>query len=298
MLLIIPFIIIGFIIFNNLQIINIDIYEKFENNNNINTSNIINTSNYNDISPVIKIAEQVDKLKVLENINSKIEVKNEDLMNEINSKGNQLNILNDIMNKRNNEKIELEDEISKLNKQKEIHNSIAKTLIKGIKNIDNREEELKKREIEIKKEIRELQELKNKPIPEIPPVKINQEQLDILLEKLIIIEKLFKEVKEKQEEETKKKKDIDICNLYSSMPTPSKNDFLNNNKKDLSYLWCLCNDNINKNIDCMEYKNCLKNYEENKNKDTLKEEDLKLYFRCVNKFTDFPKFLIENNEKK
>jgi hypothetical protein len=93
------------------------------------------------------------------------------------------------------------------------------------------------------------------------------------------------------------KKDIDqdICKLYKSMPMPITQNFIDNNKKDLSYLWCLCNDNINKNIDCMEYKNCLNHYMNNKDKKTLQEDELNLYFRCINKFEEYPQFLTNNN---
>lgn len=109
-----------------------------------------------------------------------------------------------------------------------------------------------------------------------------------------MIEKLFKELKEEKNEE---KKDKDICQLYSSFPSPVSQDFINNNKKDISYLWCLCNDNLNKNIDCMEYKNCLNHYSINKDKKTINEDELNLYLRCINKFPEYPKFLNENNEK-
>lgn len=286
LLICIPLIILLFIIYNNFTIITFDIYEKFENSSNI------NTSNYTGISPVIKIAEQVDKLKVLEKINNEIINKNDNLSAEINSKGNQLNSINEETKKKEEIKLKLEEEISKLNKNKDIHDNIASTLVKGISTIEEKEVELKKKEAEIQLEINKLQELKEKKIPETQPVKINQEQIDILLNKLIIIEKLFKELKEEKNDE---KKDKDICQLYSSMPSPVSQDFINNNKKDLPYLWCLCNDNLNKNVDCMEYKNCLSHYITNKDKKTIKEDELNLYFRCINKFPEYPKFLNENN---
>jgi hypothetical protein len=285
----IPLILMLFIIYNNFTIITFDVYENFENASN---SSNINTSNYVGISPVIKIAEQVDKLKVLEKINNEITNKNNNLISEINSKGNQLNSINEETRKKEEVKLKLEEEISKLNKNKDIHNNIASTLVKGITTIEEKEAILKKKEAEIQLEINKLQELKEKKIPENQPVKINQEQIDILFNKLILIEKLFKELKEEKNEV---KKDKDICQLYSSIPSPVSQDFINNNKKDLPYLWCLCNDNLNKNIDCMEYKNCLNHYTTNKDKKTLKEDELNLYFRCINKFPEYPKFLNENN---
>lgn len=278
-----------FIIYNNFTIITFDVYENFEN---ASSSSNINTSNYVGISPVIKIAEQVDKLKVLEKINNEITNKNNNLISEINSKGNLLNSINDETRKKEEVKLKLEEEISKLNKNKDIHNNIASTLVKGITTIEEKEAILKKKEAEIQLEINKLQELKEKKIPENQPVKINQEQIDILFNKLILIEKLFKELKEEKNYE---KKDKDICQLYSSIPSPVSQDFINNNKKDLPYLWCLCNDNLNKNIDCMEYKNCLNHYTINKDKKTIKEDELNLYFRCINKFPEYPKFLNENN---
>lgn len=287
----IPLIILLFIIFNNFNMITFDIYERFENSSS--SSNII-TSNYTGISPVIKIAEQVDKLKVLEKINNEIINKNDNLTAQINSKGNQLNSINDETKKKEEVKLKLEEEISNLNKNKDIHNNIASTLVKGIKTIEEKEADLKKKEAEIQLEINKLQELKEKKIPENQEVKINQVQIDILLNKLILIEKLFKELKEEKNEE---KKDKDICQLYSSFPSPVSQDFINNNKKDISYLWCLCNDNLNKNIDCMEYKNCLNHYSINKDKKTINEDELNLYLRCINKFPEYPKFLNENNEK-
>lgn len=272
---------------------------NFENFNIIETfENSSNTSNYIGISPVIKIAEEFDKLKVLEKINNDIENKNEELRNQINSKGVQLNNLDEETKKKKEEKLEIEQEISNLNKSKEVQTSIAKTLVKSMNTIEEKEMELKRKEAEIQKEIRKLRELKDKPIPEIPPVKLNQQQLDLILEKLMLIEKLFKETKEKQETIDKEKKNKDICQLYSSMPIPTSQDFIKDDKKDLSYLWCLCNDNLNKNVDCMEYNNCLKNYTNNKDKNTIEEEDLTLYFRCINKFPEFPKFLKENQETK
>ena len=278
-----------FIIYNNFTIITFDVYENFEN---ASSSSNINTSNYVGISPVIKIAEQVDKLKVLEKINNEITNKNNNLISEINSKGNQLNSINEETRKKEEVKLKLEEEISKLNKNKDIHNNIASTLVKGITTIEEKEAILKKKEAEIQLEINKLQELKEKKIPENQSVKINQEQIDILFNKLILIEKLFKELKEEKNDE---KKDKDICQLYSSIPSPVSQDFINNNKKDLPYLWCLCNDNLNKNIDCMEYKNCLNHYTINKDKKTIKEDELNLYFRCINKFPEYPKFLNENN---
>ena len=259
---------------------------------NSSSSSNINTSNYVGISPVIKIAEQVDKLKVLEKINNEIINKNNNLTSEINSKGNQLNSINDETRKKEEIKLKLEEEISKLNKNKDIHNNIASTLVKGITTIEEKEAILKNKEAEIQLEINKLQELKEKKIPENQPVKINQEQIDILFNKLILIEKLFKELKEEKNYE---KKDKDICQLYSSIPSPVSQDFINNNKKDLPYLWCLCNDNLNKNVDCMEYKNCLNHYKTHKDKKTLKEDELNLYFRCINKFPEYPQFLTENN---
>jgi hypothetical protein len=285
----IPLILMLFIIYNNFTIITFDVYENFEN---ASSSSNINTSNYVGISPVIKIAEQVDKLKVLEKINNEITNKNNNLISEINSKGNLLNSINDETRKKEEVKLKLEEEISKLNKNKDIHNNIASTLVKGITTIEEKEAILKKKEAEIQLEINKLQELKEKKIPENQPVKINQEQIDILFNKLILIEKLFKELKEEKNYE---KKDKDICQLYSSIPSPVSQDFINNNKKDLPYLWCLCNDNLNKNIDCMEYKNCLNHYTINKDKKTIKEDELNLYFRCINKFPEYPKFLNENN---
>ena len=291
LLICIPLIILLFIIYNNFTIITFDVYENFEN---ASSSSNINTSNYVGISPVIKIAEQVDKLKVLEKINNEITNKNYNLTSEINSKGNQLNSINEETRKKEEVKLKLEEEISNLNKNKDIHNNIASTLVKGITTIEEKEAILKKKEAEIQLEINKLQELKEKKIPETQPVKINQEQIDILLNKLILIEKMFKELKEEKNDE---KKDKDICQLYSSMPSPVSQDFINNNKKDLPYLWCLCNDNLNKNVDCMEYKNCLSHYITNKDKKTLKEDELNLYFRCINKFPEYPKFLSDNNEK-
>lgn len=282
----IPLIIMLFIIFNNFTMITFDIYENFENSSNI------NTSNYTGISPVIKIAEQVDKLKVLEKINNDIVNKNDNLTSEINSKGNQLNSINEETKKKEEIKLKLENEISNLNKNKDIHDNIASTLVKGITTIEEKEMLLKKKEAEIQLEINKLQELKEKKIPETQPVKIKQEQIDLLLNKLILIEKMFKELKEEKNNENK---DKDICKIYSSLPSPVSQDFINNNKKDLSYLWCLCNDNMNKNIDCMEYKNCLNHYTTNKDKKTIKEDELNLYFRCINKFPEYPQFLNENN---
>jgi hypothetical protein len=285
----IPLIILLFIIYNNFTIITFDIYETFENSS---SSSNINTSNYVGISPVIKIAEQVDKLKVLEKINNEIINKNNNLTSEINSKGNQLNSINEETRKKEEIKLKLEEEISNLNKNKDIHNNIASTIVKGITTIEDKEAILKKKEAEIQLEINKLQELKEKKIPETQSVKINQEQIDIILNKLILIEKIFKELKEEKNDE---KKDNDICQLYSSMPSPVSQDFINNNNKDLPYLWCLCNDNLNKNVDCMEYKNCLSHYTTNKDKKTIKEDELNLYFRCINKFPEYPKFLNENN---
>jgi hypothetical protein len=276
----IPLIIILFIIYNNFTVIPYNINETFENPTT-------------EIAPVVKMAEQVDKLKVLEKINNDYTKKNDNLTSQINSKGTQLNSINEETKKKEEVKLKLEEEISNLNKNKEVHTTIASTLVKGISTIEEKEAELKKKEAEIQLEISKLKELKEKKIPENSTVKLNQEQLDIILNKLILIEKLFKEIKEDNDE---KNKDKDICKLYTSMPVPTSKDFMNNNKKDLTYLWCLCNDNINKNIDCMEYKNCLNHYKENKDKKTMKEDELTLYLRCINKFPNYPKFLNENNE--
>ena len=60
---------------------------------------------------------------------------------------------------------------------------------------------MKKKEAELQLEINKLEELKKNKIPENQLVKINQEQIDLLLNKLILIEKLFKELKEEKNEE-------------------------------------------------------------------------------------------------
>jgi len=284
-----------FIYYHNRQTLNFDVYETFGNSSNFYlSSNLIPTTNEvklpsTSISPVIKIAEEIDKLKLLTKTNNAIANKNNEIEFNINNKGELIKKLDENAEKKKMEKLKLEEEISKLNEEKESHNNIAKSLINSIKTIENKEQELKKKEIEIKKEMKELEELKLKPTPELPPVTLNQQQLDLLLEKLILIEKLFKEVKEKDE-----KKDKNICQLYQSIPQPKKDDFINNNKKDLTYLWCLCNDNMDKNVDCMEYKNCLSNYAKNKDNKTIEKDDLMLYFRCINKFPDFPKYLKDN----
>lgn len=284
--------------FKNMDI-NFDVYENFENSSNI-TSNLIPTTNEiklpsTSISPVIQLAEELDKLKLLQKANKEIDNKNNEIKYTINTNTNLINELSDEIDKKRGEKLKLEEEISKMNFEKESHNNIAKSLITTVKTIEEKEEELKKKEIELKKEMKELEELKLKPVPELPPVTINQQQLDLLLEKLILIEKLFKEVKEKNEEKEKKNADKDVCQLYESIPQPKKDDFINDNKKDLTYLWCLCNNNMDKNVDCMEYKNCLSNYAKNKNNKTIEKEDLMLYFRCINKFPEFPKYLKDNN---
>ena len=177
----IPIIIILFIIFNNFTFSSFDIYENFEN-----------SSNYTGIAPVIKIAEQVDKLKVLEKINNDYSNKNKSLISEINSKGNELNNINEETKKKEENKLKLEEEISQLNKNKDAHDNIASNLVKGLTAIEMKEAELKKKEAEIQLEINKLQELKNKQITENTSVKLNQEQLDLLLNKLILIEKIFK----------------------------------------------------------------------------------------------------------
>ncbi len=272
--------------------INFDVYENFENSSNM-TSNLIPTTTEiklpsTSISPVIQLAEELNKLKLLQKVNKEIDNKNSEIEYNINTNTNLIKGLNEDVDKKRDEKLKLESEISKMNFEKESHNNIAKSLITTIKTIEEKEEELKKKEIELKKEMKELEELKLKPVPELPPVNINQKQIDLLLEKLILIENLFKEVKGKKEEK-------DICQLYETIPQPKKDDFINDNKKDLTYLWCLCNDNMDKNVDCMEYKSCLSNYAKNKNNKTIEKEDLMLYFRCINKFPEFPKYLKDNN---
>jgi DNA repair exonuclease SbcCD ATPase subunit len=273
--------IILFIIFNNIKNISYDMYEHFENSSNQ------NSSNYVGIAPVVVMAEQVNKLKVLDKIKKDYINNIDNLSSQINSKGNQLNEINDETKKKEEIKLKLEDEISKLNKNKEIHNSVASTIVKGITTIEQKEEELKKKEAEIKLEMDKLKKLKDKQIPEDTQVKMDKQQIDLLLNKFSLIEKLLKTEKKDTEQ--------DICKLYSSMPMPTSQNFIDNNKKDISYLWCLCNDNINKNIDCMEYKNCLNHYMNNKDNKTLKEDELNLYFRCINKFNEYPQFLTNNN---
>ena len=173
--------------------------------------------------------------------------------------------------------------------QKENNNTITSRL----NALDEKIALSKKQETIFQSQLNELNKLKDQQSISSNDIKLNKQQLDMLSTKLVLIDKLFNEFKTQHKAEHDAI-DNDICKKYTSMPLPKPQDFMNNNKKDLPYSWCLCNDNISKNIDCLEYKNCLDFYSVNKEKKSLESDELNLYYGCLNRFNSFPSFIVEN----
>jgi len=248
-----------------------------------------NISNSSNINPVIAIASETNLLSQLQKENNIIKndtnlekIKLEIIQDEL------LKIRKEIENKEQ-EKLQLSNEISKMDNMRYISNTILSMIIKGIDATMKKERELRNYENNLETKKEKLEKLLLQPTPTLPPVVIKEEQIKPIKDKLKELEIIINEVKNKIPN--------NICN-NSNMPEPKKEAFVFNldELQNPSYLWCMCNDNNKNTSNCIDYMACNKNYLDNKDKSSLIGDDLTLYMKCLTKFYNFPRYLNKNNQ--
>ena len=238
--------------------------------------------------PILDIKSQTSLLTQLKEENNKIKSDNLEQQVKLEELNKQLIAIYNEIQKKEIEKLKLSEQISNLDNNKIVNNSIINLVIKAIDANLNKEKELNdlKNEIENKKE--KLEKLLLEPIA---PVIIKEEQINPLMDKLKELEKKFTDMDNKIPN--------NICTLNNSMPEPQKEAFIFdlNQVQNPSYLWCMCNDNNKNSSNCLDYMECNKNYLNNKDKTALINDDLTLYMKCLTKYPNFPHYLTDNNKK-
>ena len=226
---------------------------------------------------IIQTAKQVSYLETLKKETKELQDKSDNLKTEIKELQKKLDELNIEIKNKENEKVNLENKISEIKKEREINLTIAELVKQSIDKTAEKERELIKNEEEIKRKQEEIKELEK--------IKEN--------EKLTQIMTKLEEVKKTTEEAVK---DTDFCSITKEIPKPIFKTYTEI-EKDLTLDWCKCNDN-NKTQECKDYQVCKNNYNKYKNETSLTGEDLVLYFNCIKLYPEFPKYLTENNSKK
>lgn len=186
------------------------------------------------------------------------------------------------------EKQTLITEINDINKTKEANAKVTK-LLKDTMDVNaSKEAQLKIQEAylkELSETVNKKLEVINKPIT-LPPVSLNEEQMKLLLVQFQDLRKNFEELNKKQD---------DICIKTKEMPTPTENSFKDIN--DITYQWCNKCDKFKTDEKCRDFLSCYQNYLLNSDKKSLNEQESStIYFRCINKYDKFPKYLNINNK--
>lgn len=212
---------------------------------------------FEDVEPVVQIAERTKYLEVLKVETAELEKKRDKLKEEVNKLTREKTELNNTIIEKKTEKVNLEANISETkDMQENALNIIRSSLNETIK----KEEELKKQELELK------------------------EEKDDKLNK--IINKIQEIVVDKKTQ---------FCNITKEIPEIKFKSY-NSDEKDLSLEWCKCND-INMNSEeCQNYISCKDNYDKYKDYKSLSGDDLVTYFNCRRLYSEFPNYLIQNNE--
>ncbi len=236
-------IIIIIIIFLIFQLLRIYTYEKFENN---------------EIHPMIQIAKETDYLEIIKKEVDELKLLKIKLNEEIKTLQKELEQLNIIIKNKENEKIDLEGNISNIN------NNIDKSL-KTIKDSLDKTIE-KEKEIKLKEE--EINKDKDDKINEI----FNK------LQQILI------------------NKNNEFCKITNKIPNIKFKTY-EENEKDLSYEWCNCNEDNMKSNECNDYINCKNNYDKYKDSKSLNGDELVTYFNCLKLYPEFPPYLKDNNLK-
>lgn len=224
------------------------------------------------INPIVELAKETTKLEAVKNENKEIMTLTERLKLVRNELERRIDELNRTIEEKNQNKLKVENEIEEINKQKINAMSVFQVLKNKIDDADIKQLELAKKE-------KELEE-REKGIKKIGEIKENQLNLTIF--------KKLEEISNK----LNNKNNQDFCKNTKEMP---KVDFktYDNLDDDLTNNWCLCNDDNKKTEACVNYLTCKKNYDDNKDKSNLSGNDLDVYFKCIDLYPNFPKYLIK-----
>jgi len=259
------------------------------------------------VSPLLNIANETNKLEQIKQENKELQFKKDLLQVKIQELNDKFKEISDATEKKNFEKMKLQDELLVINQQKELNLNMMDTIRKSMNANLEKENKLKEVENKIISEKKEVED-KSKYIQDVVSKSISDNKLNDddkfnkLMLKLENIEKIFADLNKKNEE----KKNINVCTMYDSIPIPNEDAFTNdltkiepNNQelKNLPYLWCQCNDANKNSLECKKYLQCHQNYEFNSKKAVLEGEDLTLYLKCINDFKNFPPYISINNKK-
>ena len=228
------------------------------------------------ISPVLYIASETSLLSKLKEENSNIRYDTATFQTKLAELQLELMKIKEELKQKEEEKLKLTGEVLTLDNQRLINNKIISTMVKGMDAYTDKEKHLKDYEKELNAKKQELEKLLSTPSPTLPPVEIKEDQLTIITDKLADIEKKIPE---------------NMCN--KPIPEPTSEAFIFNTAElqNPTYMWCMCNEENKKTPDCIEYLSCQTNYQKNKDKTSLIDDDLTLYMKCINKFSNFPKYL-------
>jgi len=310
-LIIIFIFLIKIIIYNNYNLCNFNVYELFTNNDKntyvtnipivtmdplyidymlVNSHLLIPKTNAiikpnPTISPVLYIATESSLLTKLKKENDNIKYETSEFEKKIEKLQSTLVDIKNELQEKEEKKIKLSGEIDDMNKIRYINNKIIKLIVNGMNANIDKERYLANYEKDLTAKQEKIEQLLLIPTPTLAPVAIKEEQIKIITDKLSEIEKYFKELNKKVPEN----------NCSKPIPEPTTESFIFD-VKDLqnpTYMWCMCNDDNKKTPECLEYMSCQANYQKNKDKTSLIDDDLTLYMKCINRFTNFPKYLIK-----
>ena len=229
------------------QLFRIYTYENFEINENT------------EIHPVIQIAKETEYLETIKKENDELKKNRNQLKEEINSLKRELEDLNKNIKIKEEEKINLEGNITNINNNIDkllrlIKDSLNKTIEKE-KSLNLYEDELKKD---------------------------NDNKINEIFKKL---------------QEIVVNKNTQFCNITDKMPTINFKKY-EENERDLTLEWCNCNENNLKSKECIDYQTCKTNYDKYKDETSLNGDELVTYFNCLKLYPEFPTYLKDNNSKK
>ena len=235
------------------------------------------------ISPVLYIATQSSLLTQLKDKNDEIKCENTAIEKKVGELQLKLTDLTSELRQKEEEKLRLSGEVADMDKLQFINNKIISLIVKGMNANIDKEQQLSKYEKDLDTKKEKLETLLLTPTPTLPPVEIKEQQLKIITDKLAEIEKTFTELNKKVPENPCSK----------PMPEPSAEAFIFNVEEvqTPTHSWCMCNDDNKNSPDCIDYMSCQINYLKNKNSTSLIGDDLTLYTKCINRFSNFPKYL-------
>jgi hypothetical protein len=229
----------------------------------------------NKINPIVEIAKEHSRLQILKDENENMEKVTKNLEIIKNDLENKIRDLKFTIDQKKEEKIKIENDLNEIEKQKTDVMIAFKALKDRVDDTTKKENELLIKEETLNKKLSE--------IPKLSEIKCNQDIIDIQ-KKLEVIGKNINKINEDKIDQ--------FCVNTKQMPTPIFKTYTEKeNDKDLSYKWCLCNDTNKNTENCVSYIKCKNNYDTNKDKSTVIGDDLDVYFKCIDKYNNFPKFL-------